>query len=385
MKYVWTADNHLRPRMSSKQPGMLFDAFYNFQHVVDLTIARADALILGGDIFNSSDPDAASVVFFSKQMERLKAAGKQVYGIRGNHDDASGMHTTFDASWDEVHPHVEHVDRRRFAIDGVVFYGLDCVPSQHLSEALATVPADTDVLLMHQAWKEIQRVGETHGSLSQIPAQVSVLLTGDCHIHGIIRTKNAGDKLLAAISPGSTALQNVGEDPAKAVFLLEIARRPGAALEWTAETIGIPTRPFVSYAGANALRTPENLECVLRLLSAPVSPWPAPPGLHPSLHKPLIRIQYLESIPEAYYRILAAAEDRFHLLLEPLSARTDVVVTVSGEAPGVTDVLSAARELAKDDPVAVADLERLWLAGDPAAEFERMFQEATSAAAQSQT
>ena len=51
---------------------------------------RPDAVIIGGDLFDSPRPDAKSVFTAKEVVKRIKNAGIPVYGIDGNHDLADG-------------------------------------------------------------------------------------------------------------------------------------------------------------------------------------------------------------------------------------------------------------------------------------------------------
>src|SRR5438105_15873027 len=64
--------------------------------VVDHTInAKADFLIIAGDIYDSKDRTLRALVSFRKEMERLVERNIQVFIVHGNHDPLNGSGSVF--------------------------------------------------------------------------------------------------------------------------------------------------------------------------------------------------------------------------------------------------------------------------------------------------
>ncbi|NTW29574.1 MAG: DNA repair exonuclease [Coriobacteriia bacterium] len=70
----------------------LAEATYTaFVRIVDVCIERsAHFLIIAGDAYNTADKSLRAQLAFHKQMERLAAAGVEVFITHGNHDPANG-------------------------------------------------------------------------------------------------------------------------------------------------------------------------------------------------------------------------------------------------------------------------------------------------------
>ena len=86
-----TADNHLNRFMARLTVSRLEDRRRRlrqaFRHVVDAAIeAKAAALILGGDTFDSVDPRNLERAAFARMLRRLRDAGVAVVATGGNHD-----------------------------------------------------------------------------------------------------------------------------------------------------------------------------------------------------------------------------------------------------------------------------------------------------------
>jgi DNA repair exonuclease SbcCD nuclease subunit len=67
-----------------------------FGRVIDHTIdAKADFLIIAGDIYDSKDRNLRALVAFRKEMERLAERNIPVYIVHGNHDPLNGWGSGF--------------------------------------------------------------------------------------------------------------------------------------------------------------------------------------------------------------------------------------------------------------------------------------------------
>jgi len=67
-----------------------------FARIVDHTIeAKADFLLLAGDLYDSKDRSLRALVAFRRQMERLAERDISVYIVHGNHDPLNGWGSEF--------------------------------------------------------------------------------------------------------------------------------------------------------------------------------------------------------------------------------------------------------------------------------------------------
>lgn len=311
---VVTGDTHLAKTVWQKHQDLAGDSYRAFEHVVGEAISRRLPLILLGDNFDKQRPDSETVAFFCSQMDRMAASRLATYFIQGNHDYAV-------PAWPMVHSWPTWAHRREFQLAGTTFYGLDYTPRDRLDEELATVPAQTQVLLMHQAWQEMVPYGASDGSFKQIPF-AGLLLTGDYHVSGPWIGVGKQEQPLNVLSPGSTCMQSLSESPSKLCFQLN---RTDAGVLYH-EPIAIPHRMFIDLR----INTPAELDNVLAEFSQR--------GRHgATTDKPIVRLRFADTIADAYDRILAICRDDYHLFPEPQHAEVEQIqVAVADGAPAST-------------------------------------------------
>ena len=315
---VVASDLHLTPHAWAKHPTLRGDAYCSLQQIVDLAIAHAAPLILLGDIFDEGRPDSESVLFFYRQMARMAEAGLAVDAIEGNHDGTRGV------PWCRIHPWVRWVNRQSFQIGPFQCYGLDYHARGVLATELAAVPPGTDVLFCHQAWSDVQGIGNTDGSFADIH-HARYLFTGDYHTHRWYQGANAQGQPLLAFSPGSTCMQATDEDPYKHVYLLY--EHPDHPREIMASSHMLVTRPFYQ----RVLHTEEEFAAAMESLRP--DPPPAVPGFE-DIAKPLLRIKYQDTIENAYNRIHETCGDRYHLFLDVIHGEVEITPV---HVPGQTE------------------------------------------------
>lgn len=352
---AFTGDTHLRPNTWAKHPDLHSDAYVSFTQIVDYCLENRLPLIILGDIFDKSRPDSLSVGRFLHAVSRMEEARLAVYAIEGNHDRA-------DPPWFTLHPWVTPAGR--FELGGRKFVGMPFQTAGELPEYISHLMSEdteVDVLLAHQSWLEIQRVGHTDGSFAQIP-YACTMLTGDYHVQGEFRGNAADGGLVRAFSPGSTCMQALNEEPVKGFGVL----KQDLSVEW----VRIETRTKFDVT----LQTEEELQQWLDGLDS-LGGLAQRPN-HPDIRKPILRVRYQDSIPEAYDRITAAVGDDFHLFLEPQRTIITEVIDETATPEGAFDsLLTAVGELSQPGSAVYNGVRRLLEAEDPQQELERMFGE----------
>lgn len=358
---VFTGDNHLRPTTWAKHPDLYGDSYAALRQIVDYCIEQHLPLILLGDLFDKSRPDSLSVGMYIHAVERMREAGLAVYYVEGNHDKA-------DPPWASLHVHAQHAGA--FEIAGVRFYGIDFTPAGELPARLTEVPADCQVLLMHQSWLEIQRVGHTDGTFSQIPRAVT-LLTGDYHMTDRYGGTAADGGTVTAYSPGSTSMQALNEPHEKFFGVLNA--------DLSVRFQPLVTRPYMF----STLTTEPELQTWLESLEELRAELRLP--TIPEIRKPIMRVRYQDAIPEAYDRLTAAVGDEFHLFLEPQRTTITEVIDETATPEGAFDsLITAVGELSEPGSAVYNGVRRLLEAEDPKTELERMFEEYQQRHAQAQ-
>ena len=87
MRFLHLADLHLGKQMNDLY--LLADQEYILDQIVSIAEGeRADAVLIAGDVYQRSTPQADAVALFDRFVSRLAGAGKKVFIISGNHDSA---------------------------------------------------------------------------------------------------------------------------------------------------------------------------------------------------------------------------------------------------------------------------------------------------------
>lgn len=362
---VITADNHLRPNTWSKHPELRGDSYVSFEHVVSYCVEHKLPLFLLGDTFDATNPPADAVVFFATQIDRMARAGLAVYFIKGNHDDAL-------TAWPQVHKHCRSLDQQKVNLGPFTIYGLDFYPAGELAEKLQQIPIDgVDILMFHQSWAEVQRIGHTDGSISQIPlasnGQIPVVFTGDYHVHKRYDVTTPQGVTVPVFSPGSTSMQALNEDPHKQFFVLGCEGRQAQV-----HSVSLPTRLFYGFDA----RSPDDFERVIAEVRSRAELKAVGAGLPEPIQKPILRVKFDDRIPEAYARLVEAAGDSFHVFDEPQHVSEDVVIDLVATPEGAFDsLLTAIGQLSAPGSEQYNGVRRLLESSDPKAELAAMYQE----------
>lgn len=228
------ADTHIKTRVWAKHPELVGDAEAAWVWCCDEAARRGLPLLVLGDIFDSARPAAEDIKAFQRGLDRLPGRGREVYYIQGNHDRAT-------PPWPSIVSDAVWLHRKQLTLCGHRAYGIDYSDPRRLQAELADVPADTEVLLMHQAWSDMMGREAEAGDVARLPCRV--LLTGDYHDYRqtSVPTRDGGQIL--AVSPGSPHLTRTSHKLEK--FIVEIGANPEAAICDPFSGIRVPTRPVV--------------------------------------------------------------------------------------------------------------------------------------------
>ena len=190
-----------------------------FSDVASKVVAKhPDALIIGGDLFDSPRPDAASVLSAMKSVAVVRKAGIPVYGIDGNHDMSGG-------NWLRV-AGIEPLDHlRSVEIGGRRIRGVHYLGGRDLISTLSML-ADSgekcDVLTMHFALHEMNGGGTADTGVAELSPildkmGVKCVLMGHVHIPSA-RMFNG----IMFVNPGSTELKSSNEPRDKYFFMVDL-------------------------------------------------------------------------------------------------------------------------------------------------------------------
>lgn len=314
---VVISDAHLKPHTWVDRREIAEDTYVAWEAAIARCCRDRLPLILLGDTFDKRRPDSQSLAVFTRAMDRLEHLAVGVYYIQGNHDYA-------DPPWPSVHSHPQHLHKQQWRIRGVEFYGLDYTPPDLLAAELAAIPAGA-IFLSHQSWAEIQQVGRTDASLSQLPPG-TMMLAGDCHITGKF---TAGDTV--AYSFGALSRQSFAEPDEHFYGLLSL----DADGKVVVDTQPVPSRVVLAVRCSDAANVDELLTILRR------EPDITGPKLPEPITKPILRVAFAADIPEFQARVQQVVGDRYHLAWLPQSTAPELAETVANKDTTLQDVVVA--------------------------------------------
>lgn len=356
--FVFTADLHLEDGAWSTRPGIYGDAYCSFEQIIDYCIEHNLPLILGGDVLEKKSNLARPIAKLCAGLSRMEAAGIRVFYIQGNHEYDRN------APWLSVHPWPVHVHMVPWTIAGVRIYGLDWLPKGEIQAAFREVPADTKILVTHQVWKDFMgNVGRTECELVDVH-HVQTVLAGDFHVTKTIDGVNAQGQPIRMLSPGSTAMQDMGESQDKFFFVVE---ENDGNIVFT--SVPLRTRRFLGYT----VRDQETLDALCSgQLKADIAALPTA-DLPKDIQKPLVKIKFDKQLPDAYLRLMTAVGETAHLFCEALSERSAQAHTAATRVAAKNELSSVLAELLGDDTAAYALATSLLKTENIAKELDEQF------------
>lgn len=336
--FVFTADLHLEDGAWSTRPGIYGDAYYSFNQIIDYCINHGLQLILGGDVLEKKSNAARPIAQLCNGLSRMQAANLDVNYIQGNHEYDRN------APWLSVHKWSRHIHKQTVTINGVRVYGLDWLPRGEIQAAFKEVPEDTDILIVHQVWKDFMgNVGRTECDLFDVH-HVRTVLAGDFHVTKTVTAANAQGQPIQMLSPGSICMQDCGEDPSK--FFFVIYGDGNGNFEF--RPVPLKTRRFLDYRVEDQA-TLDDLcaEWLVRDINAARSE--AMQAGHPlEIMKPIVRMKFDKRLPDAYIRLVTAVGDSAHVFCEALTNKYDADKRTGTRDGAKNDLLSALADLLGD-------------------------------------
>lgn len=356
--FVFTADLHLEDGAWSTRPGIYGDAYCSFEQIIDYCVDNDLPLILGGDVLEKKSNLARPIAKLCAGLSRMEAAGIPVFYIQGNHEYDRN------APWLSVHAWPQHIHSQLVNIGGATVYGLDWLPKGEIQTAFREVPPETDILITHQVWKDFMgNVGRTECELVDVH-HVQTVLAGDFHVTKTIEGVNAQGMPIKMLSPGSTAMQDMGEAQDKFFFVIE---NNDGDISFT--PMPLKTRRFIGYT----VRDQETLDALCSgQLKNDIAALPTG-DLHKDIQKPLVKIKFDKQLPDAYLRLMTAVGESAHLFCEALSERSAQAHTAAGRAAAKNELSSVLAELLGDDTAAYALASSLLKTENIAKELDEQF------------
>ena len=275
------------------------------------------SLILAGDIFDSTKPDAKSVEVFRDGLDVMAAAGLPVFVIQGQHDRAT-------PPWPLalVGNSATYVNEKTFQpiTNGPVFYAFDQIPVMAvLDSKLLGVPKNVDVLILHQLAKTVFPMeGAYDCDPEKVPDHVKLLLMADYHKKCSFKWHT--NKL--AYYSGSIHMCKIDEDPKKSVLNLTVGPKGNIVVT----DVPLETRSYTF----KVINTDEDLKaCAAEFAALPKAD---------KNNLPVVVATYTTEVPAVESTLKEALDGKAYLWLRPVSLRA--VWTNEGLAADVEAVHS---------------------------------------------
>jgi len=357
--FVFCADLHLVDGAWSSRPAIYGDSYYSFEQIVDYCIEHKLPMIMGGDILEKKQNLARPIAKLCAGLSRMQVAEVPVYYIQGNHEYDRN------APWLSVHEWPIHIHKMPWLIRGAKVYGLDWLPRGEIQEAFKQVPADTEILITHQVWKDLMgNVGRPECELVDVH-HAQTVLAGDFHMTKIVNSTNAQGQTITMLSPGSTCMQDIGEVPEKSFFV--VGRIPATG-QITFVPVALNTRKFLGYTvkDQEALDKLCAGEFVRDIQAAPTARLPD------DIQKPLVRVKFDKRLPDAHLRITTAVGEAAHLFCDAIVDKTRGEEETN-RAVTKNDLVLTLEELLREAPESFQIAMLLLNSDSPAAELEKHF------------
>lgn len=219
MSFIWLSDLHTKPAHSYRKTLLSGDAFFALDQIQSWALSStANSVILGGDVYDSNQPQGESINRMAEFIAALKARGITVYYIEGNHDRVNRNPYLPKKYYNEhrLLSSIGAVPLGRQEIDGLVFQGIDYCPTDKLHQQLETLE-ECDVLCLHAGFRHLLGFEDAYDLTKEdIPKTVlQAVLVG--HIHTADSHQTEGG--VAIHSSGSTWVWRVDEAERKHGFL----------------------------------------------------------------------------------------------------------------------------------------------------------------------
>ena len=351
---VASADLHYEYNAYVSYPQMWGDSYFAGSQLFDKAIELRVPLLLAGDLFDKAYPDSYSLRQMFNQLDRMKEAGLPVYYLQGQHEMSRRQ------PWLSLHSWPIHIHEKLVIVGPEQWrlYGLDFQPADKLAAALSKVPENTDILACHQVWGEF--MGEKaapEGWLGNV-RNAKMIITGDYHVHTALTVTNAGGTT-QVLSPGSTTLQSLSEDPIKHAYILH--------RDFSFESFQLQNREVCRVR----IVTSNQLDTMVALFQKddPVDT----PHLPLNIRKPICHIEFMAELPDAHQRLKDAVGNKAHLFLRPFSGKMNKEDLPAAPVTGLVGALHHAG--IKDDHPLFATSARLLNSPDVKTELQQIVTE----------
>lgn len=314
------------------------DSYFALEQCVDHAIQHRCQLLLGGDVLDAAYPDSYSMRQVLAALRRLEREGLRTLFIQGNHEVVRRQ------PWLSIEQIAEHIHARPILFPDCLLYGIDYQPPGQIAAEMAKIPNSDGpvVLLLHQAWEELMGSRGDAKLADLVPDSVAIVISGDFHGHRAIKLTNRNGHPFVLLSPGSTNLRSVSEDPRKFCYLIY-------------EDLTFRSLPILGrHVGYSTINGDQDVQPVI---DASLAEFAAAdnPRLPEHIRTPMWVVDVRNGVDVS--KIRQAAGGRAHLFVRPFSAGEKN--EENQEIGSAATVAEAVRESVEDGPLR-HDVLRLW-------------------------
>lgn len=357
MTLLLTADWHLDRAAWGRHPDATGDSLYALRQVIDLAARHDCPVVAAGDVFDTAEPDSATVHAAVDELNRL---GLPVYFVQGQHERA-------DPPWLSLSQHAVHLHARRIRLhDGPVLAGWDyCADLTDAHPFLLNDPVD--LFVTHQVFAEAMATAvRATGKVAELPSTVNRVLSGDYHEHRVTSHSRYQLPPVELISPGSTHYRAVNEPGPKAVHLMTDVGR--------LTSIPLDTRPVRQWT----VRTDGELGDLLTRDDVDLF-GPCPAGRPAELNRPVVHLRVGKRVTNSVDRLRERLPRAFlHVtLLADRDATADGSEAARAVRPGAAGVLERCLDKLALPPEIAADARGVLLSPDTGAAVAAIYNRLT--------
>jgi hypothetical protein len=295
-----TADWHVRKhdRIWSRRAEIYGDGAYGMQQVIELARKHnTPDVIIAGDVLEDKLQPSDATYALRLCLDHLEEDGRRILYVQGQHEKSTppwlrALHKA------PMHVHHQLVSAR--GAPDIRYYGLDYEDALRAPAALQQIPAEANVLVTHQVWKET--MGEERGlaSMVDVPRNIALTISGDYHkaMHS-----RFGQSMF--LSPGPLCMQDLREAGPKSVYVLfdnlSIVQEPLRCRQCFEFDINTDDEldEFVSTWHESAARIPQAF-------------------VPPHIARNIVRVKCSTNIPHAKAKLTSALAPDVHLFVTPV-------------------------------------------------------------------
>ena len=293
-----TADLHLQDRAWADRPGLCGDAYFALDQIVNLAIYENLPVIAQGDLIDRQENEQRPIEFMCRQLDRMKKANCNWHYTQGQHERQP-------KPWLAVHPWPTWLEQQpSVLLGGHQLQGFDWAPADQVPQRLEAVDKGTEILAMHQVCADFVPTKVPELFFDHIP-YAQLLLVGDYHKHLVLRTKGLQGQTVTVLSPGSTCMQAIDEEPVKHIYRIYD--------DLSFDSVPLKCRIMLN---APQIFDVESLEHFVTNVGEQLQQaWDTAltEGLAEEIQKPILAVPYNPLVPGALNRIRKAVGDRAHL------------------------------------------------------------------------